>query len=299
MTSKLRNLAWSPALLLVACGELPTGPFLEALADRLARRYPVLVGAGDIAACDSSGDEATAALLEDVAGTVFTTGDNVYELGTPVEFQSCYDPTWGRHKHRTRPSLGNHDYGTPGAAGYFAYFGAAAGPPGLGYYSYDQAGWHIVVLDSNRQILLDDPVQQSWLRQDLADHPARCTLAYWHHARFSSGTNHGSDARIQDFWEILYEFGADVVIVGHEHNYERFAPQTPRGTLDVGRGLRQFVVGTGGRSLYPFGSPIAHSEFRYNADFGVVKLVLQPGAFTWEFINTTRTVIDRGRGECH
>ena len=180
-------LVCSPILLLTAC-DLPTGPFLDALRERLAARHPVLVGAGDIAACDSNGDEATAELLDDIAGTVFTAGDNAYEFGTPVEFQNCYDPTWGRHKERTRPAAGNHDFATPGAAGYFAYFGAAAGPPGLGYYSYDHAGWHIVVLESNRQVLLDDAVQQSWLRQDLAANPARCTVAYWHHPRFSSGS---------------------------------------------------------------------------------------------------------------
>jgi hypothetical protein len=287
------------ASILCACGDLPAGPFLDALAQRFAERIPVLVGAGDIAACNSSGDEATAALLDDIAGTVFTAGDNAYDFGTPIEFQKCYDPSWGRHRQRTRPSAGNHDYATPGAAGYFAYFGAAAGPPGQGYYSYDRAGWHVVVIESNRQTLLDDPVQQAWLRQDLASHPARCTLAYWHHPRFSSGTTHGSDPNMEDIWQILYDAGADVVVAGHEHNYERFAPQSPQGAPDAGRGIRQFVVGTGGRSLYPFGAPIANSEFRYNADYGVLKLVLRARDYSWEFINTTRTVVDRGRDACH
>jgi acid phosphatase type 7 len=282
-----------------ACGDLPSGPFLDALKERFSERIPILVGAGDIAACDSSGDEATAALLDEIPGTVFTAGDNAYEHGTPLDFLNCYHPSWGRHKHRTRPALGNHEYFTPAAAGYHAYFGAAGGPPGLGYYSYDRAGWHIVVIESNRQTFLRDPVQQAWLRHDLASHPAACTLAYWHHPRFSSGTNHGSDPNMEEIWQILYDANADVVISAHEHNYERFAPQTPQGVPDPARGILQFVVGTGGRSLYPFGEPIANSEFRYNEDYGVLKLALRSRDFRWEFINTGRTVVDAGRGECH
>jgi hypothetical protein len=155
------------------------------------------------------------------------------------------------------------------------------------------------VIDSERQTLLDDPVQQAWLRQDLASHPAPCTLAYWHHPRFSSGTTHGSDPNMQDIWQILYDAGADVVVSAHEHNYERFAPQTPQGELDAARGLRQFVVGTGGKSLYPFGPPVANSELRYNANFGVLRLGLRPRDVLWEFINVGRAVIDRGRHPCH
>jgi hypothetical protein len=287
------------ALALFACGDLPSTPFLDALAQRVVERIPILVGAGDIAACDSPGDEATADLLDDIGGIVFTAGDNAYEVGSPLDFQNCYHPSWGRHRNRTRPALGNHEYLTPGAAGYFAYFGPAAGPAGLGYYSYDHAGWHIVVIDSERQTLLHDPVQQAWLRQDLASHPAPCTLAYWHHPRFSSGTTHGSDPNMQDIWQILYDAAADVVVSAHEHNYERFAPQSPQGELDPVRGIRQLVVGTGGKSLYPFGPPIANSEIRYNADFGVLRLLLRSRDVLWEFINADRAVMDRGRQACH
>ena len=189
----------------------------------------VLVGAGDIAGCSSDGDEATAKLLDSIPGTVFTTGDNAYPSGTMSEFLDCYDPSWGRHKARTYPSSGNHDYGTQGAAGYYAYFGSVAGDPDKGYYSYDLGSWHIVVLNSNIQEGAGSD-QEQWLRADLAAHPVACTLAYWHHPRFSSGDVHGSDGKMQSLWQALYDFGADVVLNGHEHNYERFALQDPRGT---------------------------------------------------------------------
>jgi acid phosphatase type 7 len=283
------------ALLFASCGT-PEGPPPDQFASDANR---VLVGAGDIASCSSNGDEATAALLDDIEGTVFTTGDNAYSSGTSREFQDCYDPSWGRHRHRTRPSPGNHEYNTSGASGYFAYFGNAAGSPGKGYYSYDLAGWHIVVIDSERHTDEGDPAQVAWLRQDLASHRTPCTLAYWHHPRFSSGTEHGSESLMEDIWQILYDDGADVALAGHEHNYERFAPLTPQGKPDPDRGIRQFVVGTGGRSLYDFGQAITGSEFRYNDDFGVLKLVLLPSAYQWQFINTARVVIDQGSGSCH
>jgi hypothetical protein len=294
-------------LALGACVEqrAPLEPRSAASFDALSKPKPklnthsaILAGAGDIAACDSDGDERTAALLDDIGGIVFTAGDNAYEFGTPLEFAQCYHPSWGRHKARTRPAAGNHDYITPGAAGYFGYFGAVANPP-FGYYAYDHGAWRIIVIESNRQTFLDDPVQQAWLRQELAAHRSFCTLAYWHHPRFSSGTHHGSDPNMEDIWQILYDAGADVVISGHEHNYERFAPQTPQGAADPLRGIRQFVVGTGGRTLYGFGPPIANSEFRYNADYGVIKLILKPEAYNWEFIAASGRTIDSGRGYCH
>jgi hypothetical protein len=244
---------------------------------------PVLVGAGDIAHCSSEGDEATANLLDNIPGTVFTTGDNVYPDGTPEQFANCYEPSWGRHKERTRPSPGNHDYHTVDASGYFAYFGSAAGELGKGYYSYDLGDWHIIALNSNIPV---DPgsAQEQWLREDLAAHTVACTLAYWHHPRFSSGTVHGSDRRMQPLWQALYDFGADVVLAGHEHNYERFAPQDPQGVADPTRGIRQFVVGTGGRSHYSFGPPIANSEVRNGDTHGLLKLTLHSDNYSWEFI---------------
>jgi hypothetical protein len=259
----------------------------------------VLVGAGDISDCGNDGDEQTARLLDNIAGTVFTAGDNVYNSGTATEFATCYDPTWGRHKARTKPTAGNHDYSTSGASGYYGYFGAAAGDPTKGYYSYDLGAWHIIVLNSNLS-MSSGSAQEVWLKADLAASTLTCTLAIWHHPRFSSGTSHGSDSRSQTVWDDLYNAGADVVIVGHEHNYERFAPQTGSGVADPARGLREFVVGTGGESHYSFGTPIANSEVRNNTAFGVLKLTLSAGVYTWQFVPVAgQTFTDSGSGSCH
>lgn len=259
---------------------------------------PVLVGAGDIAHCSSAGDEATANLIDSLPGTVFTTGDNVYPDGTAAEFANCYEPSWGRHKARTYPSPGNHDYHTADGAGYFNYFGPRAGEPGRGYYSYDLGEWHIIVLNSNLPVEAGSP-QEQWLRADLATRPAACTLAYWHHPRFSSGSLHGSNRRMQPLWEALYDFGADVVLAGHEHNYERFAPQDPRGVADPARGIRQFVIGSGGRSHYPFGQPLPTSEVRNDDTYGVLKLTLHSGSYSWEFVpEAGKTFTDSGSAPC-
>jgi hypothetical protein len=258
----------------------------------------VLVGAGDIADCSSSDDEATAALLDNIAGTVFTAGDNAYDDGTTSDYADCYDPTWGRHKARTRPSPGNHDYNTSGAGPYYSYFGTNAGPSGRGYYSYDLGDWHIISLNSNVDMSAGSS-QEQWLRADLAASTKHCTLAYWHHPRFSSGS-HGSDDMSQPIWQALYDNNADVVVVGHDHNYQRFAPQTPSGQADAARGIRQFVAGTGGRSHYTFGSTIANTE-AYNEDtYGVLKLTLRASSYTWEFIPVAgRSYRDSGSGSCH
>jgi calcineurin-like phosphoesterase family protein len=244
---------------------------------------PVLVGAGDIADCKFSGAAATAALLDHIPGTVFTAGDNVYPNGTAEDFRTCYEPTWGRYRARTRPSPGNHEYNSPDARPYYAYFGENAGEPGRGYYSYDLGEWHLVALNSN--LAADaETAQERWLREDLTTHPTRCTLAYWHHPLFSSGAGHGGDSRLRPLWQILAEFRADIVINGHEHNYERFAPQTPDGQLDEAHGMREFVVGTGGAILGWFGAPQAHSEVRKSGTWGVLKLTLHPTSYDWEFI---------------
>jgi hypothetical protein len=273
-------------LLLVGC--LTSTPVSDA----------VLVGAGDIADCSSQGDEATAALLDGISGTVFTTGDNVYPDGSVAEFANCYDPTWGRHKARTYPSPGNHDHHTADAAGYFDYFGSRAGEFGKGYYSYDLGAWHIIVLNSNISVEAGSP-QEQWLRTDLAAHPVACTLAYWHHPRFSSGVVHGSNTSMHPLWQALYDYGADVVLAGHEHNYERFAPQDPQGVVDPTRGIRQFVVGSGGRSHYAFGNPIANSEVRNDNTYGVLKLTLHANSYSWEFIpEAGKTFTDSGTAPC-
>jgi len=271
----------------------PTGP---------APAEAVLVGAGDIARCDDTNDEATADLLDDIAGIVFTTGDNAYSDGSPEEYADCYDPSWGRHKARTRPSAGNHDYRTEDAAGYFDYFGDAAGAPGEGYYSYDLDSWHIVVLNSN---CLDidgceaGSPQEQWLRDDLAANETLCTAAYFHHPLFSSGV-HGSDDDVADLWKTLYEFGADVVLNGHEHNYERFAPQDPDGNADPEAGIRQFIVGTGGTKLRDVNEPIENSEVLENETHGVLKLTLHATGYDWEFVPIAgATFSDVGSDACH
>jgi hypothetical protein len=262
----------------------------------------VLIAAGDIADCSSVGDSATAALVGLTAGTVVTLGDNVYGEGTAHQFAACYEPTWGRFKARTRPSLGNHDYGTPGAAGYFDYFGAAAGDRGKGWYSYEAGDWHVVVLNSNCSTVAcgKDSDQDRWLRADLAAHSHQCTLAYWHHPRFSSDARHGDNTAVGPFWEALYDYGAELVLSGHAHDYERFAPQTPAGVADPAYGIRQIVVGTGGRSRHDFRGVKPNSEVR-NADaFGVLELTLHPQSYDWRFLpEAGKTFTDSGTATCH
>jgi len=259
----------------------------------------VLVGAGDIADCELDGDEQTAALLDHIPGTVFTAGDNAYSDGSAGEFSSCYSPSWGRFRSRTRPAPGNHDYKSSNAAPYFSYYGASAGPPGLGYYSYNLGAWHIVSLNSEISMKRGSP-QDRWLRADLAATKSKCTLAYWHSPRFSSGTEHGSDKSTEPLWQALYDHGADVVIAGHEHNYERFAPQTATGQADPDSGIREFVAGTGGADHYEFGPPIANSEVRNGNTWGVLKLTLAPGAYKWQFIPVAgKTFTDSGSARCH
>ncbi len=261
---------------------------------------PVLVGAGDIAQCASSGDEATAALLDRIPGTVVTTGDNVYPDGSSANFSDCYQPSWGRHKARTKPVVGNHEYNTAGAAPYFQYFGAAAGQPGKGWYSFNSGAWHVVVLNSNCNVVGCDPAsaQGQWLRADLAANPAACTAAVYHHPRFSSG-NHGSNASVQTLWGQLYDQGVDVVLNGHDHSYERFAPMDSGGRANPS-GLREFVVGTGGAEPKAFGAAQPNSELRKTGSSGVLKLTLHDGSYDWEFIATAGDSFrDSGRGTCH
>jgi len=259
---------------------------------------PVLVGAGDIAGCSWDDDSVTAHLLDSIPGVVFTAGDDAYPNGTAADFSGCYDPTWGRHKARTRPSLGNHDYRSGAGAAYFAYFGPVAGDAGLGYYSYDFAAWHIISLNSN-VAMTPGSAEETWLRADLAAHPVRCTLAYWHHPLFSSGL-HGNDPGIAPLWQALYDANADVVVNGHDHTYERFAPQSPTGVLDTVRGIREFVVGTGGASFYQFPTLRANSEIRNNTTHGVIKLTLHSDTFDWEFVPVAGGAFrDSGSGRCH
>jgi len=281
--------------------------------DRPPSNDPVLVGAGDISSCNQDNDAATAKLVNQVIGSalgqvgVFTVGDNAYETGTDDEFHHCYGPTWGQFNDRTRPAPGNHEYKSGNADGYFNYFGAnAAGDPSQGYYSYDVGSWHIIVLNTSdhcRQVACDEgSPQEQWLRSDLAAHPAQCTLAMWHDPLFTSGTTHGNAPWAKPFWDDLYKAGADLVISAHEHNYERFALQTPDGAPDAQFGIREFVVGTGGESHYAdYNSIRPNSEVRNAETFGVIRLVLHPDGYDWDFLPAYRgdTFQDSGSGACH
>jgi hypothetical protein len=264
---------------------------------------PVLVGAGDIASCGLDGDAQTAKLLDGIPGTVFTAGDNAYEVGSAQEFANCYDPTWGRDKARTRPAAGNHDWLTQNAQGYRDYFGSVAvNEDGDTWYSYDLGTWHIVVLDANCAKVggcAADSKQGTWLAADLAAHPATCTMAIWHQPRFSSGDEHGNDPSVGPFWQALYAAGADVVVNGHDHDYERFAPQDPEGRIDRQRGIREFVVGTGGAALRGFGRPVANSELRLSVGPGVIRFALHNGSYDWNWFPAASQVSDSGSAACH
>ncbi|GGM20782.1 MULTISPECIES: CBM96 family carbohydrate-binding protein [Micromonospora] len=260
----------------------------------------VLLNAGDISACATTGAAQTAQIISREAGTVLAGGD-LTDSGTAAQLANCYGPTWGRFKDRTKPILGNHDYLTAGAVPTFDYFGPVL-PRGKGYYSFDQAGWHIIVLNTNCSQVggcqAGSP-QEQWLRADLAAHPTRCTLAQYHHPLFSSGGRESSNVR--PLFQALYDAGAEIVVNGHNHQYERFAPQNPSGVADPARGIREFVVGTGGRSLMAtFPEPAANSEVRNGRTFGVLKLVLSPQSYTWQFLPVTgATFTDSGTGTCH
>ena len=267
-----------------------------------------LVGAGDIVGCsDLSGAEATAKLIDAIPGTVFAGGDLAYQRGTYEEFQKCYGPTWGRFKARTRPTPGNHEYNGAPATGYFRYWDGSAGDPGKGYYSYDLGAWHIVVLNTNCESkelggCAEGSPEESWLKADLAAHPSVCTLAYGHHALFSSGlfAKHAEHPELRAFWQDLYDAHADLVLAGHEHSYERFAPQNPQGNPDPEHGIREIVVGTGGRSHTPLGYAKPNSEIRDDKTYGVLKLTLSPGKYRWEFLPVPgKSFHDSGEGVCH
>jgi hypothetical protein len=243
----------------------------------------VLVGAADIARCTRTDHEYTAQLLDGIQGTVFTAGDNAYPYGRPQDYLNCYHPTWGRHLERTRPAPGNHDYDFADAGAYFDYFGANAGPRGLGYYSYDLGAWHVIALNSNANAKSWGAAQERWLVDDLKAHSAVCTLAYWHHPRFSSGKKYGDQLHVATLFRILYDHGADVLITGHDHIYERFAPQNPEGKADPA-GIREFIAGTGGARRFGIGAVKPNSEVRSNTTPGVLKFTLNPASYDWEFM---------------
>jgi hypothetical protein len=265
-------------------------------------RTVTLVGAGDIGRCDDRSDRKTARLVGKIGGTVFTLGDHAYHDGTRQQFRECYDPTWGKYRKRTRPTAGNHDYHTAGAKPYFNYFRWRAGRP-RGYYSYDRGAWHIVALNSNCEEVGGcewRSAQGRWLRRDLARHRARCTLAYFHHPLYASGRGEDSP-EVKPFWHILYNDHADVILSGHAHRYERFARIKPSGERSSARGIRQFIVGTGGAEAEPQQGP---DEPRVQAKKvgapGVLKLELGSDFYRWKFVPVVgRNYTDSGRARCH
>lgn len=280
----------------------PTEPLNPTATATLAPPPPgsvVLVGAGDIASCTHHNDTSTAKLLDSIPGTVFTTGDNDAPAGDSTTYANCYNPTWGRQKARTYPAPGDLEYGTPGAAGYFGYFGSAAGDPTKGYYSYNLGAWHIIVLNSSSSAAVAaGSVQEQWLKADLAANPSQCTLAYWHYPLFYSGTSTVRSS-MQPLWNDLYAAHADVVLNSHTRNYERFAPQTPAAVPDTVQGIREFVVGTGGLGTWSFYTIAPNSQVRAQV-YGVLKFTLSPGSYRWQFIAIPGTQFsDTGSGRCH
>jgi len=263
----------------------------------------LLTGAGNIAKCTLPYDEATASLLDGVDGWVMALGDNAFPDGTLTDYLDCYDPTWGRHRSRTFPVPGNHEYDTGAADGYFDYFGARAGSRGLGYYSVDVGDWHVIVLNDNRNyvsIAAGSP-QDQWLVNDLAANRKACTIALWHVPLFLSSNTAGytTNPSRKILWDRLDAAGADLIVNGQEHHYERMAPMRPDGTRDDAAGMRQITVGTGGESVeLPTVSVHPNSEVR-GAGFGVLKLTLRAGGYDWQFVPVAgESFTDAGSGTC-
>jgi hypothetical protein len=319
----------SPRAATVTAGAAPSTIATEPTATSADGASPVIAAAGDIACngtatpnatrCQEAGTASLIAAGPKVSA-VLPLGDLQYECGDYPNLLRFYDPTWGRFRAITHPAIGTHEYlttrggsgcdpsTTVSGKGYFDYWNgvnAVSGPAGdrtRGYYSYDVGSWHLIALNSNCARVggcdATSP-QGTWLRDDLAAHPGRCTLAYWHHPRFSSG-EHGDDLAIAPLWDALYAAGADVVLNGHDHDYERFAPQTPAGIADPTTGIREFVVGTGGKSHYRFTTVQPNSEARNADTFGVLELTLRPDGYDWRFLPTPGgTFTDAGNGTCH
>jgi 3',5'-cyclic AMP phosphodiesterase CpdA len=308
------------AIAAVACAPPvhTTPPSADAPAEEVALSgAAVMIGAGDIASCTSLGDEATAAIVDSVLkadsiakvdDVVMGIGDLVYESGTKREFAVCWGNSWGDSTKRImrdiRPVPGNHEYVSAGAAPYFDYFGARAGDPKKGYYAYDLGEWRVLVLNSeiplnSRFKMADRKSQEEWMVADFKDHPKKCTIAYLHRPLFSSGF-HGSQPGLHPLFSVMFEGGVDLVLAGHDHNYERFAPMNPAGMADTVRGMTQIVVGTGGGELRGFRTPhVRNSAYTIQGHFGVVKLTLGAGAWRSAFIDVGGRVWDRSGGTCH
>jgi 3',5'-cyclic AMP phosphodiesterase CpdA len=312
------------SVMLISCSMVIGSPFdtpgddLPEPTEQIAEQSPgqtdivvpapgVLLTAGDIADCDVDGDEATAKVLERLIqqapkAVVAPLGDLVYPNGTLQRYRDCYAPNWGKYLNRTRAAQGNHDFANGNADGYYAYFGQAAGPKNKGYDSFDLASWRVIVLNSNCWAVGGcgpGSPQLEWLQKTLRDNPARCTLAYWHHPRYSSGL-HGNFVDMDAVWDALVDAGVELVLSGHDHHFERFAPIGKQGQVDPIRGVRQFVVGTGGKSHYPALSVKPGSQVRNSTTFGVLRLSLTDGRYGWRFMPTAgQGFTDAGSGACH
>ncbi len=276
----------------------------------------VMLGVGDIASCTSPLNGRTALLVDSVLradsiakvdDAAFTLGDNAYSSGTTSQFAECFAPTWGdtnkRIIRKLHPAPGNHDYYTPSADPYYKYFGAAAGTAGQGYYSYDVGAWHVIVVNSELIVGLFDNAaaqgQMEWVDKDLKAHKTLCTIAYWHHPRFSSGW-HGSDARLGPLWQLLYDNDVDLILNGHDHDYERFRPMNPVGAVDTAKGMTEIIAGTGGEELRGFGGKvIANSDYRIEGRAGVLLLTLGKAEYRSAFLEVGGRVWDQSGGKCH
>jgi len=261
----------------------------------------VLVGAGDIAGCEARSDDLTARLLDDIPGTVFTLGDNAYPSGSLADFSECYETSWGRHRDRTRPVPGNHDYWTPDAAGYFGYFGDRAGDPAEGFYAYSLGDWNVYALNSNCDEIggCDSGSKQyEWLASELRADQGDCSIAYWHHPILTAAETSGTDA-VGPLVDLLYEAAVEVLLTASSHSFERFAPVAPDGSLDRDRGIRVFVVGTGGAALRPLGPPLPATEASDDSTHGVLKLTLHAGWYEWAFVPADGEFRDNGTATCH
>jgi acid phosphatase type 7 len=253
----------------------------------------IMVGAGDISTCSNTNDSKTAQLLGLITPSyVFTLGDNVYGSGTSSEYQNCYQPTWGVWKSRMKPVPGNHEYQTSGAKGYFGYFGVPS------YYAYNAGEWRVYALNSEIDTSATSD-QAQWLKKDLAANPRKCVMAYWHRARWSSGSDHGNDSKTQALWSILYDAKAELVLTGHSHNYERFAPMNKSGEA-VSVGLQEIIVGTGGVSHDGFSTVQSASLARNSNTYGVLRLFLTPDSYSWRFLPISgQSYSDTGTISCH
>jgi len=295
------KLKWSASAVLAlaaACSGSPTQPSgsPNVPPPPVVAGPAVVIAAGDVAWCDDlRGAERTAEILDRTPGTVLGLGDLAYMRGTFEQFRDCYGPTWGRHRGRTRPVPGNHEYESAGAGPYYQYFGESAGEFGDGYYAFRAGNWQVLALNSNISMDRGSP-QYQWAQHELQSSD-RCTLAYWHHPRFTSGPN-GDNMRAAALWELLHAEGVEVVLAGHDHVYERYLPMNAAGQLDRERGVRQFIVGTGGALPYRFAAIKPNSAARFEG-FGVLRLVLGDGRYDWEYLPTQPGFTDTGFDVCH